>query len=271
MADDLPPPGWYEDPWNACQPRWWDGAQWTEGGRPKVLPEEPSLFVAGLVAYRNFTSGNGPRPWWQMRRFMMPGGVFVGLMVVGVTLFLMATDEPPDRLANVDVPAVQVPVSIDARPTSSVPTSSTIVVTGEPVLGQARSTTTTLIPTGDKATTTTTESATTSAPSTTAPRAKASSTTSSKKPKASQTTTKPNGSSTTTLQTAQSSSTTAAPAKPGPTSTQQSTASTTATAPPTTAATTTTVAPATTAAPTTAASTTAATASQNADAGAATP
>lgn len=30
----LPPPGWYDDPWDAARIRWWDGEQWTGYAAP---------------------------------------------------------------------------------------------------------------------------------------------------------------------------------------------------------------------------------------------
>jgi hypothetical protein len=34
----LPPPGWYDDPWNAARIRWWDGEQWSGYAAPHPDP-----------------------------------------------------------------------------------------------------------------------------------------------------------------------------------------------------------------------------------------
>ena len=37
----MPEPGWYDDPQDATQVRWWDGARWTEQRRPREAAEPP--------------------------------------------------------------------------------------------------------------------------------------------------------------------------------------------------------------------------------------
>jgi Protein of unknown function (DUF2510) len=33
----LPPPGWYDDPWDGTQIRWWDGQQWSGYAAPRPM------------------------------------------------------------------------------------------------------------------------------------------------------------------------------------------------------------------------------------------
>ena len=37
----LPPPGWYQDPADPTQHRWWDGARWSDPPPPPPLPQMP--------------------------------------------------------------------------------------------------------------------------------------------------------------------------------------------------------------------------------------
>ena len=39
----LTPPGWYQDPADPTQHRWWDGARWSDPPPPPPLPPLPSL------------------------------------------------------------------------------------------------------------------------------------------------------------------------------------------------------------------------------------
>ncbi len=259
MADRLPSPGWYEDPWNACRPRWWDGTQWTENGRPAVQEEnEPSFLTTALIGYHKagLDRGVDHRSWWQMRRYLMPGGALVGLVAVASLFSLLSAEQPPTRLANRDA-TVQVSVPVAPEPIA-VDTSPTRAATDEPLRGPT-STSTTVAPASSSSTVTTervttvapsttvaARRSTTSPPSTTVKKAKAPSTAAkgatskpAAKPKASSSTTAApttkNTSTTTAGSAAESTSTTAAnkPATSEPVVSQPT--STTA-APPTTAA-----------------------------------
>ena len=37
----MPDPGWYDDPQDTTQVRWWDGARWTEQRQPRAAAEPP--------------------------------------------------------------------------------------------------------------------------------------------------------------------------------------------------------------------------------------
>ena len=41
----LPPPGWYDDPWDASRIRWWDGHQWTGYAAVHPAPSTPSISI----------------------------------------------------------------------------------------------------------------------------------------------------------------------------------------------------------------------------------
>lgn len=62
----LPPAGWYDDPENPGQHRYWDGGQWTEqrrpadgGGTPPPAPGAPSAPSAGGASWPSSTGGTG--------------------------------------------------------------------------------------------------------------------------------------------------------------------------------------------------------------------
>lgn len=59
--EPLPPPasGWFEDPWDTSQSRYWDGTQWTDHTQPSIetVPEEP---LGELVAEGARNSGRKP-------------------------------------------------------------------------------------------------------------------------------------------------------------------------------------------------------------------
>ncbi len=265
IADHLPAPGWYEDPWNACRPRWWDGTQWTENGRPMVdAAEEPTFSKSVLAAYRNVSIGRGSdggasRPWWQMRRFVAPGGAVVGLAAVTALFMLVSSDGPPDRLANRDPGTVQVSVSLEperSTTTESSPVStSTTAPSTSTTSAPASSTSTTAQASTVPAPTTTAavQKTTATAPKSTAPKAKRSITTS-KVASTKVSTTKPAkaGSSSTTTTMAGSTKATPAP------STDSTPTTESAEKPATSASTATTVKTATTRAPAKATTTTAA-------------
>jgi len=47
------PPGWYPDPWEQAEGRWWDGSRWTQDTRSAALPDPgrplSKVSVAGFV------------------------------------------------------------------------------------------------------------------------------------------------------------------------------------------------------------------------------
>jgi hypothetical protein len=66
MGDHLPSPGWYGDPLNNTDIRWWDGARWTHHTRPyRRQPPVPEVRSAELAR-----SGAPvqPTPQTQIRR-----------------------------------------------------------------------------------------------------------------------------------------------------------------------------------------------------------
>jgi hypothetical protein len=56
---DTPPAGWYADPEDPSQQRYWDGSTWTEHRAPAAQPAQPSYAVApqGSWGPQSETSG----------------------------------------------------------------------------------------------------------------------------------------------------------------------------------------------------------------------
>lgn len=71
------PAGWYPDSENPGQQRYWDGTAWTEHRHPAAV-SVPSGGGRG--------NGAAPddRPWFKKKRFAIPLGVFVFLVIVGI-------------------------------------------------------------------------------------------------------------------------------------------------------------------------------------------
>ena len=45
------PAGWYPNPDNATQLRWWDGASWTDRVQASISEQAPGEVGAGLAVY----------------------------------------------------------------------------------------------------------------------------------------------------------------------------------------------------------------------------
>lgn len=71
-APDLPPPGWFPDPWDSAQSRYWDGAEWTAHTHlhGDSVPEEPlseaitegakKAWAHTITASRKARAASGP-------------------------------------------------------------------------------------------------------------------------------------------------------------------------------------------------------------------
>jgi uncharacterized protein YbjQ (UPF0145 family) len=47
----LPPAGWYTDPHDPSQLRWWDGAQWTDRAQASISEQDPGQVGAAPAEY----------------------------------------------------------------------------------------------------------------------------------------------------------------------------------------------------------------------------
>jgi len=67
----MPDPGWYDDPEDDAQLRWWDGARWTERRQPRAAIEPPpppppspgSSYGIPLGDPGAGSAGSGPSAW----------------------------------------------------------------------------------------------------------------------------------------------------------------------------------------------------------------
>ena len=76
MHPSGPPPGWYDDPQDRRQWRWWDGATWTAHVAPVVTAgTEQSFLGAALASEAKMT------PWAKAVVLIYPlGGIGIGLV-----------------------------------------------------------------------------------------------------------------------------------------------------------------------------------------------
>jgi TM2 domain-containing membrane protein YozV len=56
----LPDAGWYDDPDDAGRQRWWDGDQWADQRRPRPQPSTPQQFQGGTAAGAHRGPGGPP-------------------------------------------------------------------------------------------------------------------------------------------------------------------------------------------------------------------
>jgi hypothetical protein len=102
-AASQPPAGWYPDPQNAQQQRYWDGSTWTGhtaasaaavaptgsaplGGAP--LPIGAPTWQAGAGGM----AGAAPKAWYKRTWVLVVGAIVVILVVLGVIGSLVSTD-----------------------------------------------------------------------------------------------------------------------------------------------------------------------------------
>jgi hypothetical protein len=67
------PPGWYPDPHQPGQQRYWDGARWTEHASP-TSPQQP---------YAGFQPAGDSKPWWK-RWWAITGAALAVLIIIAI-------------------------------------------------------------------------------------------------------------------------------------------------------------------------------------------
>ncbi len=103
-----PPAGWYVDPSDPSQERYWGGREWTNEVRPKVTAPAPAPAPTAapqpppplaLAAPTPQPPIRGRRPWWKKKRFLLPGAVVAGffaLLFLAVIVAAIAGTSPSD-------------------------------------------------------------------------------------------------------------------------------------------------------------------------------
>lgn len=76
------PPGWYPDPQDETQQRYWDGATWTDQVTPAGagLPESTQPLPAPFPTSQ---SAAPARPWWKRRWVQVTAGIVVAFFAIG--------------------------------------------------------------------------------------------------------------------------------------------------------------------------------------------
>ncbi len=113
MPDDTTPAaGWYPDPHGSAAHRWWDGQQWTSA-TSEAGEHAPAADTAGATTASASEVGSAPssapeavaqppaRPWHHKKRFVLPLGVLIGL-VLGVAVNGGGQDDEIEVSADAD-------------------------------------------------------------------------------------------------------------------------------------------------------------------------
>lgn len=89
MTGSMPPPGWFPDPHNKQQWRWWDGRVWTEETRPVVREpyQQPGAAQVGSTPVPPMPTqpARSQKPWY-LRWWAIAAAVVFGLALVGSVL-----------------------------------------------------------------------------------------------------------------------------------------------------------------------------------------
>ncbi|HWA64811.1 MAG TPA: DUF2510 domain-containing protein [Mycobacteriales bacterium] len=96
-TDAQPPAGWYPDPSDATQQRYWDGSTWTghtaASGATAAVPTGPAVAAGaalptGMPSWQMPAGGTSfpaqqKKPWWKLKRVWIPALVVVALIIIG--------------------------------------------------------------------------------------------------------------------------------------------------------------------------------------------
>jgi hypothetical protein len=117
MTQAQPPAGWYPDPQDATQQRYWDGSSWTghtaAAGTASAPPTgeaaagAPVPTTAAAPAWSMPTDGGSGDPsgaakksWFKRKGIIIPLGIVVALFVVGIIVALVQGTDHSKELAN---------------------------------------------------------------------------------------------------------------------------------------------------------------------------
>ena len=103
MTEPQPPAGWYPDPQDAQQQRWWDGATWSAHTAPAAAtmaaPTEaapPGAAIPYSASSWAMPTAGGPvaaKPAWYKRKgVLIPAGIVVVLIVLGAVFGSSSSD-----------------------------------------------------------------------------------------------------------------------------------------------------------------------------------
>ncbi|HWC36772.1 MAG TPA: DUF2510 domain-containing protein [Mycobacteriales bacterium] len=112
MTQSQPPAGWYPDPQDATQQRYWDGAAWTghtaAAGTSAAAPEGAAtsgapIPAAGAPAWTMQPTGDvtgGKKSWFKRPLIIIPVAIVLALIVVGVVVALVNGTDHSKELAD---------------------------------------------------------------------------------------------------------------------------------------------------------------------------
>lgn len=125
---NAPGAGWYPNPQNPNEQRYWDGTAWTDHVAPLNVPEPTVILPAPEPPPPSAPAAptSGPPRWYQRRWVWVVGGVVLLLVIIGSVT--PSSDDPADASATVDEPQATATVTAPAPAQPTV----TATVTAEP-------------------------------------------------------------------------------------------------------------------------------------------
>jgi Protein of unknown function (DUF2510) len=94
MSEPQPPAGWYADPQDARQQRYWDGSTWTGHTAPAASTMSAPTGIAptgaalptGAPAWTMQAGGEpvaAKRSWYKRKAFLIPAAIVIVLIIIG--------------------------------------------------------------------------------------------------------------------------------------------------------------------------------------------